>query len=130
MSGQPELKATAVRVAPLAVCWRGFLLRRTEFAPSGDFHEQSSAVGRQKVWRRRIEAECTAQRGQTSKGEAAQLEGICHKQLVLGSSAHSVELEQGFVELRLDTLRCQELVEVVKLCGRDEERGVLQAQAV
>jgi assimilatory nitrate reductase catalytic subunit len=36
VSGQPELKATAVRVVPLAACWRGFLLRRTELAPVGD----------------------------------------------------------------------------------------------
>jgi assimilatory nitrate reductase catalytic subunit len=38
VSGQPELKATAVRVVPLAACWRGFLLRRADFAPVGDFH--------------------------------------------------------------------------------------------
>jgi hypothetical protein len=62
-------------------------------APSGDFHEQGSAVGRQKVWRRRIETERTAQSSQTSKGEAAQLERVCHKQLILGSSAYGAELE-------------------------------------
>ena len=35
VSGQPELKATPVAVNRLATCWRGFLLRRTEIAPSG-----------------------------------------------------------------------------------------------
>jgi len=39
------------------------------------FHEQGSAVGRQKVWRRRIETERAAQSGQTSESEAAQLRG-------------------------------------------------------
>ncbi len=38
VSGQPELKATAVRVVPLATCWRGVLLRRADLAPEGDFY--------------------------------------------------------------------------------------------
>jgi assimilatory nitrate reductase catalytic subunit len=38
VSGQPELKATAVRVVPRAARWRGVLLRRADFAPVGDFH--------------------------------------------------------------------------------------------
>jgi assimilatory nitrate reductase catalytic subunit len=38
VSGQPELKATPVRVAPVTTCWRGFLLRRSEVAIAGAFH--------------------------------------------------------------------------------------------
>jgi assimilatory nitrate reductase catalytic subunit len=38
VSGQPELKGTPVAVTPIATLWRGMLLRRTEFAPSGDSH--------------------------------------------------------------------------------------------
>jgi assimilatory nitrate reductase catalytic subunit len=38
ISGQPELKATAVRVVPRATRWCGVLLRRADFAPVGDFH--------------------------------------------------------------------------------------------
>ena len=38
VSGQPEMKATAVRVTPVATLWRGFLLRRWEIAPEGAFH--------------------------------------------------------------------------------------------
>jgi len=37
VSGQPELKATPVRVAPVAVCWRGFLLRRSDASIAGGF---------------------------------------------------------------------------------------------
>jgi assimilatory nitrate reductase catalytic subunit len=35
ISGQPELKATPVQVAPVAALWRGMLLRREEFSPAG-----------------------------------------------------------------------------------------------
>ena len=38
VSGQPELKATALRVVPLMAHWRGLLLRREEVAPTGDFY--------------------------------------------------------------------------------------------
>jgi assimilatory nitrate reductase catalytic subunit len=38
VSGQPELKATPVRVTPLATQWRGFLLRRSEVSIEGAFH--------------------------------------------------------------------------------------------
>ncbi|HYM73878.1 MAG TPA: molybdopterin-dependent oxidoreductase [Stellaceae bacterium] len=38
VSGQPELKATPVRVEPVAALWRGLLLRRTEFLPSGPYY--------------------------------------------------------------------------------------------
>jgi assimilatory nitrate reductase catalytic subunit len=35
ISGQPELKATPVQVAPVAALWRAMLLRREEFSPAG-----------------------------------------------------------------------------------------------
>jgi assimilatory nitrate reductase catalytic subunit len=38
VSGQPELKATPVAVTPLAVRWRGLLLRRDEATLPGDLH--------------------------------------------------------------------------------------------
>jgi assimilatory nitrate reductase catalytic subunit len=38
VSGQPELKATPVRVTALATCWRGFLLRRSDIAFAGEFY--------------------------------------------------------------------------------------------
>jgi assimilatory nitrate reductase catalytic subunit len=38
VSGQPELKATPVRVAPVRACWRGFLLRRREVSIAGAVH--------------------------------------------------------------------------------------------
>jgi assimilatory nitrate reductase catalytic subunit len=38
VSGQPELKATPVRVTPVAALWRGLLLRRTGEALSGPFY--------------------------------------------------------------------------------------------
>jgi assimilatory nitrate reductase catalytic subunit len=38
VSGQPELKATPVRMAPVRACWRGFLVRRSEVALVGAFH--------------------------------------------------------------------------------------------
>jgi assimilatory nitrate reductase catalytic subunit len=38
VSGQPELKATPVRMAPVRACWRGFLVRRSEVALAGAFH--------------------------------------------------------------------------------------------
>ncbi|HEX3861960.1 MAG TPA: molybdopterin-dependent oxidoreductase [Stellaceae bacterium] len=38
VSGQPELKATPVRVAPVAPLWSGLLLRRTEAAPVSSFY--------------------------------------------------------------------------------------------
>jgi assimilatory nitrate reductase catalytic subunit len=38
VSGQPELKATPARVKALPTCWRGFLLRRSDIAPSGEFY--------------------------------------------------------------------------------------------
>ncbi len=38
VSGQPELKATPVRVVSVATCWRGFLLRRSHAAIAGAFH--------------------------------------------------------------------------------------------
>ena len=38
VSGQPELKATPITVTRLATCWRGFLLRRSEVTPRGDFY--------------------------------------------------------------------------------------------
>jgi assimilatory nitrate reductase catalytic subunit len=38
VSGQPELKATPVRVVAVATLWRGVLLRRSETALDGDFH--------------------------------------------------------------------------------------------
>ena len=38
VSGQPELKATPVSVEPIAMHWRGLLLRRSEATISGDFY--------------------------------------------------------------------------------------------
>jgi assimilatory nitrate reductase catalytic subunit len=38
ISGQPELKATPVRVAPVASPWSGLLLRRAEEVPSGPYY--------------------------------------------------------------------------------------------
>ncbi|GIL41334.1 nitrate reductase [Roseiterribacter gracilis] len=39
VSGQPELKATAVRVAPVAIAWRALLLRRaTDVLPGDGFY--------------------------------------------------------------------------------------------
>src|SRR4029077_3277371 len=38
VSGQPELKATPVRVAPVRTCGRGFPLRRSELSLAGAFH--------------------------------------------------------------------------------------------
>jgi assimilatory nitrate reductase catalytic subunit len=38
VSGQPELKATPVSVTRLATHWRGFLLRRSEMMPHGEFY--------------------------------------------------------------------------------------------
>ena len=38
VSGQPELKATPVWVSPLPTRWRGFLLRRSQIVPRGDFY--------------------------------------------------------------------------------------------
>jgi len=38
VSGQPELKATPVRVTRLATCWRGFLLRRSDVVLAGEFY--------------------------------------------------------------------------------------------
>ena len=38
ISGQPELKATPVIVSRLATRWRGFLLRRAEISPTGEFY--------------------------------------------------------------------------------------------
>jgi assimilatory nitrate reductase catalytic subunit len=38
VSGQPELKATPVAVARLMTRWRGFLLRRSEMRPRGEFY--------------------------------------------------------------------------------------------
>jgi assimilatory nitrate reductase catalytic subunit len=38
VSGQPELKATPVQVTPVAVLWRGLLLRRVELLPEGPFY--------------------------------------------------------------------------------------------
>src|SRR5439155_2629411 len=35
---QPELKATPVRVSALTICWRGFLLRRSDIALAGEFY--------------------------------------------------------------------------------------------
>jgi assimilatory nitrate reductase catalytic subunit len=38
VSGQPELKATPVRVAPVAALWRGLLLRASENVPHGPYY--------------------------------------------------------------------------------------------
>ncbi len=38
VSGQPELKATPVKVAPLATCWRGLLLRCSDGPLTGEFY--------------------------------------------------------------------------------------------
>jgi assimilatory nitrate reductase catalytic subunit len=38
VSGQPELKATPVRVTPIAVLWRALMLRRTEPLPGGPYY--------------------------------------------------------------------------------------------
>ncbi len=38
VSGQPELKATPVRVTPVATLWRGLLLRGSEQVPSGPYY--------------------------------------------------------------------------------------------
>jgi len=38
VSGQPELKATPVAVTRFATRWRGFLLRRSEMRPRGEFY--------------------------------------------------------------------------------------------
>ncbi|HZK92196.1 MAG TPA: molybdopterin-dependent oxidoreductase [Stellaceae bacterium] len=38
ISGQPESKATPVRVAPVAAQWSGLLLRRSETMPSGAYY--------------------------------------------------------------------------------------------
>jgi assimilatory nitrate reductase catalytic subunit len=38
ISGQPELKATAVRVAPVAAQWWGLLLRGSEHVPHGPYY--------------------------------------------------------------------------------------------
>jgi assimilatory nitrate reductase catalytic subunit len=38
VSGQPELKATPVRVTPVAVEWRGLLLRASEQLPHGPYY--------------------------------------------------------------------------------------------
>jgi assimilatory nitrate reductase catalytic subunit len=38
ISGQPELKATPVKVVAMATLWRGVLLRRREAPIDGDFH--------------------------------------------------------------------------------------------
>jgi len=46
VSGQPELKATPVRVASLATCWRGFLLRGSDAAIAGAFHWTRVPVAR------------------------------------------------------------------------------------
>ncbi len=37
-SGQPELKATPARLAPIPTLWRGFLLTRTDRSPAGGGH--------------------------------------------------------------------------------------------
>jgi len=38
ISGQPETKATPIRVAPLAPLWHGFLLRQSETLPAGSYY--------------------------------------------------------------------------------------------
>src|SRR5438128_1468695 len=38
VSGQPELKATPVRVTPVAPLWRGLVLRHSERLPDGPFY--------------------------------------------------------------------------------------------
>jgi assimilatory nitrate reductase catalytic subunit len=38
ISGQPEMKATPVRVTPVATVWRGFLLRRSDVSIDSAFH--------------------------------------------------------------------------------------------
>ena len=38
VSGQPELKLTAVRVTPIAPLWRGLVLRRGDNLPSGAYY--------------------------------------------------------------------------------------------
>lgn len=38
VSGQPELKATPVRVTPVAPLWRGLVLRHSEFLPDGPYY--------------------------------------------------------------------------------------------
>jgi len=38
LSGQPELKATPVRLAPVPTLWRGLLLKDTDELPAGDFY--------------------------------------------------------------------------------------------
>jgi len=38
ISGQPELKATAVRVSPVAALWRGLVLRHSDRPPDGPYY--------------------------------------------------------------------------------------------
>jgi len=38
VSGQPELKATTVRLAPVPTLWQGLLITRGEAAPAGNFY--------------------------------------------------------------------------------------------
>lgn len=38
VSGQPELKATPARLAPVPTLWRGLLISRTELMPQGEFY--------------------------------------------------------------------------------------------
>jgi assimilatory nitrate reductase catalytic subunit len=38
ISGQPELKATPVRVTPVAALWRGLVLRHSEILPDGPYY--------------------------------------------------------------------------------------------